>query len=59
MDCIYLNCKDNECLCHARVQGVDPWKPDEETIKKYCKISEFRNCPRLLTYQEHLEVKGS
>jgi len=35
------------------------YRPDEETLKKYCKnIDDMKACPRILIYENYLKALG-
>jgi len=60
MDCIYLNCRGNECHCHAqplRKGEVTFWyKPSEEELKDICKESKkWSSCPRFEAFEAYQE----
>ncbi len=57
MRCIYLN-KNDYCRASplSAMNEADLYKPEEAVINEYCKKNDFRTCPRLITYQAHLNA---
>ena len=61
VNCIYF--ASNECRAQPFVQVTqgqrDYYKPTEEEQKDYCgERASFRNCSRLVAYQDHLKAIG-
>lgn len=58
MQCIYLT-SDGICLATPikPMNEAEYYKPEPETLTALCKHNyEMKNCPRLLTYQDHLKA---
>lgn len=55
MQCIFL---DSETKGYCSATNRQLWTVDEETIKKFCKIDGFEDCPRFKAYME-LQEKSS
>lgn len=63
MDCIYLNCDEEDCECHAQPlrdgEPVPIWyQPTEDELKNYCRAKEFILCPRYKAFHNYLRSQG-
>jgi hypothetical protein len=56
--------KESDKTCQAGI-GTSAWKPDKDTLDKFCETDKFPDCPRLRVFMNHalaastLKVKTS
>jgi len=54
MRCVY--CSGDECAAAPKQDLY--YKPSEEELKRFCESENFKNCPRLQAFQDHLRVQS-